>query len=221
MEHMMLEILAEEVKLGNRPNNNFRPSSFTHVVNAIKEKFGTSYLPDHVKNHLRTVRASWSTIVVIHGRSGFSWIEDLKMIIASPSVYHDYILFDVDVAVNNITQLVMQKEIPSSHTSSPVTNISSSGAKQHRKRNRNSDEIEKISEKLGEVAAALTKLSASKLDVSSLYHEIMKIKGYDEEFLTSVFDHLVQNEMLGKSFIVKSDRLRLNFLEDFKKQRHT
>ncbi|KAL3530958.1 hypothetical protein ACH5RR_010280 [Cinchona calisaya] len=265
MEHMMLQILAEEVKLGNRPNNNFRQSSFTRVVDAIKEKFGATCLPDHVENHLRTVRASWSTIVAIRGRSGFSWIEDLKMIIASPTVYHDYIqknpshdkfihkkidFYDemalvvgkdmatgsfgktftdinlgapltVDDAVNNITELVMQKEIPYSNASSSETNTSSCGAKQHRKRNRSSDEIEKISERLGEVAAALTQLSTNKLDVSSLYDEIMKMKGYEEEFLASVFDHLVQNEMLAKSFIVKSDRLRLNFLEDFKKQRQT
>ncbi|KAL3498016.1 hypothetical protein ACH5RR_040748 [Cinchona calisaya] len=242
IEHMMLQILAEEVKLGNRPNNNFRQSSFTRVVDAIKEKFGATCLPDHVENHLRTVTASWSTIVAIRGRSGFSWIEDLKMIIASPTVYHDYIqknpshdkfihkkidfydemalVVGKDMATGSF-ELVMQKEIPYSNASSSETNTSSCGAKQHRKRNRSSDEIEKISERLGEVAAALTKLSTNKLDVSSLYDEIMKMKGYEEEFLASVFDHLVQNEMLAKSFIVKSDRLRLNFLEDFKKQRQT
>ncbi|KAL3537706.1 hypothetical protein ACH5RR_001072 [Cinchona calisaya] len=128
-------------------------------------------------------------------------------------------IVDVNESVDNITQLVMEKEIPSSHTSSFGANTS--GGKQHRKRNCNSNKIGKISEKLGEVATALTKLSASKIDVSSLYHEIMKIKGYDEEFLASVFDHLVQNEILGKSFIVKNDRFRLNFLENFKKQSQT
>ncbi|KAL3504546.1 hypothetical protein ACH5RR_034387 [Cinchona calisaya] len=90
-DRFIQEILAEDVKLGNRPNNNFRPSSFTRVVDAIKEKFGATCLPDHVENHLRTVRAYWSTIKAICRRSGFSWIEDFKMIIASPSVYHDYI----------------------------------------------------------------------------------------------------------------------------------
>ncbi|KAL3530625.1 hypothetical protein ACH5RR_009947 [Cinchona calisaya] len=199
MEHMMLQILAEEVKLGNRPNNNFRQSSFTRVVDAIKEKFGATCLPYHVENHLRTVRASWSTIVAIRGRSGFSWIEDLKMIIASQMTFcitnlgklvlhygktasdiddDDLIMFSfmqknpshdkyihkkidfydemavvvgkdmatrsfgktftdinvgapliVDDAVNNITELVMQKEIPSSNASSSGTNTSSFGAK--------------------------------------------------------------------------------------------
>ncbi|KAL3500331.1 hypothetical protein ACH5RR_039424 [Cinchona calisaya] len=204
MEHMMLQILAEEVKLGNRPNNNFRQSSFTRVVDAIKEKFGATCLPDHVENHLRTVRASWSTIVAIRGRSGFSWIEYLKMIIASPSVYHDYI------QKNPSHDKYIHKKIDFYDEMALVVGkdmATGSFAKQHRKRNRSNDEIEKISEKLGEVAAALTKLSTNKLDVSSLYDEIMKTKGYEEEFLASVFDHLVQNEMLAKSFIVNSDRL--------------
>ncbi|KAL3518870.1 hypothetical protein ACH5RR_021459 [Cinchona calisaya] len=152
--------------------------------------------------------------MAIHGRSGFSWIEDLKMIISSPSVYPDYIqknpsldkyihkkidFYDemalvvgkdmatrsfgktfadinlgapltIDDVVNNITKLVMQKEIPSSNASSSTTNTSSFGAKQHRKRNRSSDQIEKITKKLGKVVADSTKLSANKLDVSSPCH---------------------------------------------------
>ncbi|KAL3509813.1 hypothetical protein ACH5RR_029214 [Cinchona calisaya] len=55
MERVMLEILAEEVKLGNRPNNNFKPSSFTQATEAIKGKFGVKCSGDHVENHLRTV----------------------------------------------------------------------------------------------------------------------------------------------------------------------
>ncbi|KAL3507130.1 hypothetical protein ACH5RR_032512 [Cinchona calisaya] len=121
-----------------------------------------------------------------------------------------------DDLVNKITELVLQKELRSLNASS-----SSSRAKQYHKRNHNSDEIEKISKKLGEMAAALTKLSANNLDVSILYHEIMRIHGYDQEFLALVFEYLLQNEMLAKAFIVKSDRFHLSFLEDFKKQRHT
>ncbi|XP_027172057.1 7-methylxanthosine synthase 1-like [Coffea eugenioides] len=41
MERLMLEILANEVKHGNRPNNSFESSSFTRVVDAMKDKFGS------------------------------------------------------------------------------------------------------------------------------------------------------------------------------------
>ena len=45
----------------------------------------------------------------------------------------------------------------------------------------------------------------------------MKIEGYSEKFLDLVFDHLVQNEKLGKAFMAQSQRLRLNSIERFKK----
>jgi len=58
-----------------------------------------------------------------------------------------------------------------------------------------------------EVAMALQKLSKSKL-VILLYHEVMKLKGFEEEFLDSAFDHLAERENLAKVFITKNDRLR-------------
>lgn len=91
MERLMLELLADDVKLGNRPNNSFKPSSFTRVVNAIKDKFEVTCSAEHVENHLRTVRSAWSTIVKIREKSGFGWDDTLKMITAIPSVYHAYV----------------------------------------------------------------------------------------------------------------------------------
>ncbi|KAL3498115.1 hypothetical protein ACH5RR_040847 [Cinchona calisaya] len=80
-----------------------------------------------------------------------------------------------DDAINNVTEIVKQKDILTSKASLSRTNNASSGAKQHRKRNCSNDEFEKIYEELGEVAATLTKLSATKLDISSLHDETMKI----------------------------------------------
>ena len=110
---------------------------------------------------------------------------------------------------------VEQKDVTSARSSE--VRATSSGTKQHRKRNRSNEDIEKMSQQLGEVAAALNKISANKLDVNQLHEEIMNIEGYSEEFLDLVFEHLVQNEKLGKAFMAKSQRLRLISLERFKK----
>lgn len=96
----------------------------------------------------------------------------------------------------------MQKGVTSARSSEVRATLS--GTRQHRKRNRSSEDIEKMSQQLGEVAAALNKISANKLDISQLHDEIMKIEDYSEEFLDLVFDHLAQNEKLGKAFMVKS-----------------
>lgn len=114
-----------------------------------------------------------------------------------------------DVAKNTI-----ETSVEKNATSAGAT---SSGTKQHCKRNRNNEDLEKMTEKLGEVAATLTKISANNLDINQLHDEIMKIEGYSEEFLDSIIDHLVQNEKLEKTFMVKSQRLRLISLERFKK----
>ncbi|KAL3511406.1 hypothetical protein ACH5RR_030807 [Cinchona calisaya] len=69
-------------------------------------------------------------------------------------------LITLDDTMDNTEEVLMEKDIPSSADST-------SGTKQHRKRSRSNNEIEKISEKFGEVAAALTKLSNNRLIVSN------------------------------------------------------
>ncbi|KAL3498187.1 hypothetical protein ACH5RR_040919 [Cinchona calisaya] len=102
----------------------------------------------------------------------------------------------LDDTMDNTEEVPVEKDIPS-------LAASTFGTKQHCKRSRSNNEIEKISEKLGEVAAALTKLTNNRLIVSYLYAELMKIKDYDDKFLATVFDHLVQNEMLAMAFMAK------------------
>ncbi|GAB4853381.1 hypothetical protein Ancab_017559 [Ancistrocladus abbreviatus] len=92
MSRRLLEILAEEVKKGNRPNNTFKTSSFTLAAKRISEEFGVKCLPDHVDNHLKTLRNSWTMIYKLRGNFGFGWDENLKMITASPKAYTTYLL---------------------------------------------------------------------------------------------------------------------------------
>ncbi|KAL3513007.1 hypothetical protein ACH5RR_025724 [Cinchona calisaya] len=54
---------------------------------------------------------------------------------------------------------------------------------------------------------------------ASLYAELMKMKGYDDEFLAAVFHHLVQNEMLVMAFMAKSEKLPRISLDNFKKEK--
>jgi len=95
----------------------------------------------------------------------------------------------------------------------------SSQPRAHRKRGRDTyDEefdIKTISDKLGQVADAITRLTWVRLDVQALHDEVMKMEGFDEAFLGSAFDYLVENERLGKAFMAKSINLRRIWLEKF------
>jgi len=44
----------------------------------------------------------------------------------------------------------------------------------------------------------------------------MKTERFEEDFLGSTFDHLVERENLAKGFLAKSDKLRRIWLEKFK-----
>ncbi|XP_030458817.2 uncharacterized protein LOC115679372 [Syzygium oleosum] len=91
MERVLLEILADEASKGNKPSSAFKPSSIARVVDAISERFGVHCQPEHVENHLKTMKSNWKTIQMIRGKSGFNWDDNLKMIIAGKKEYDEYV----------------------------------------------------------------------------------------------------------------------------------
>jgi hypothetical protein len=60
-----------------------------------------------------------------------------------------------------------------------------------------------LSKKIGDVAFAIQSLNKNQLNGNELYTEVMKIEGFDEITFEDAFNHLVQNEMLAKVFMVK------------------
>ncbi|GMI75414.1 hypothetical protein like AT4G02550 [Hibiscus trionum] len=88
MEHIFLEILADEAQKGNKPSNTFRMNSIKRVAVAISDKFQVQCDTEHVKNHLRTVKNTWKIICKIREESGFGWDDNMKMITCD-RVTHD------------------------------------------------------------------------------------------------------------------------------------
>ncbi|KAM3358213.1 hypothetical protein P3S68_021144 [Capsicum galapagoense] len=86
MEYLMLEILPDELKQGNKSTNQFKDSSFNRVSNAINEQLGMDCSSQHVENHLKITRNTWSTIQTLLKKSGLGWDDNLKMIMATPEV---------------------------------------------------------------------------------------------------------------------------------------
>ncbi|KAM3217042.1 hypothetical protein P3L10_026485 [Capsicum annuum] len=87
MGYLMLEILADEVKQGNKSTSQLKASSFNRVSNAINEQLRIDCSSKHVENYLKTIRNTWSTIQTLLNKSGLGWDDNLKMITASPEVY--------------------------------------------------------------------------------------------------------------------------------------
>ncbi|KAK2982592.1 hypothetical protein RJ640_002081 [Escallonia rubra] len=93
----------------------------------------------------------------------------------------------------------------------------SSCGRQHRKRKREDEDTryDKLVGEIGQVALAIKQLTKNELVISDLYDEVMKTKGFDETFLATVFDCLVENEKQAKAFMVKSDNLRKIWIANF------
>ncbi|KAL3726548.1 hypothetical protein ACJRO7_031447 [Eucalyptus globulus] len=109
------------------------------------------------------------------------------------------------------------------------TSSSTSEKRSHKRRkcSNNDDKYVLLSTQLGEMASAIKSLASaikslaqrdvdhSQVYYSQLYKEVMKVDGYDEITLGSVFNHLIENEKIGKAFMVKSATLRKVWVEKF------
>jgi len=82
------------------------------------------------------------------------------------------------------------------------------------------DGVEKFFKQIEDITLAIQSLSKNQLDVNALYTEVMKIKGFDEITLGEAFDHLVQNEMLAKTFMAKNTNLRKIWVQNFVNQHY-
>ena len=72
-----------------------------------------------------------------------------------------------------------------------------------------------LSIQLGKVASSIEKIYENQLNFGSLYEEVMKIDGFKENMLASAFDRLNGDEKQARSFMLKNDKLRRQWLQNF------
>ncbi|KAF3668969.1 hypothetical protein FXO38_07827 [Capsicum annuum] len=226
MGYLMLEILADEVKQGNKSTSQLKASSFNRVSNAINEQLRIDCSSKHVENYLKTIRNTWSTIQTLLNKSGLGWDDNLKMITASPEVYvvHIQAHLNYDKFINKKIKmfdeisLVCGNDRARGDYAKSFEDIDFD----HFFEKDNDNDIEGPSIKkdvqFGEVAATIGRMIDSRLDVTKLYEEVMAMEGYNEEFLSDAFDYLVQSDTLSKAFMAKNQNLRKVWLERFKQQ---
>ena len=120
---------------------------------------------------------------------------------------------DVDRCVSNTIDHIEEVSLKKQTDSSTQT-------RSHRKRSHASmldDTIFKdLSSQMGKIASAIQEASLPRTNFfSNLYEEVMKIEGFEESMLAFAFDHLNENEVLARSFMLKSDKLRKQWLDNF------
>ncbi|KAH1047135.1 hypothetical protein J1N35_037919, partial [Gossypium stocksii] len=197
MEHLFLEILAEEAQKGNKPSNSFKAFSINRVAEAISERFQVHCDAKHAHKKyepfLNKRIDHYDEMALVLGKD-----------MATGSFARTFA--DIDLDDDNIDSVPIDCE--NEATEEVRTNVSSSGtSKRKRKKTQESvedEQIKLVSEQLGEIANALKQFTADKMP--HLYEEVMsmEVEGFDDDFLCSVFDYLVSHESEAKAFLVKT-----------------
>uniref|UniRef100_A0A5B7BRF2 Myb/SANT-like domain-containing protein n=1 Tax=Davidia involucrata TaxID=16924 RepID=A0A5B7BRF2_DAVIN len=98
MDYCLSTILVEQVKLGNKSklDNKFKPAAYDAAVSALSERFQLDFTKDHVRNRIKTWKKLYGSMKELLDHSEFKWDEELKMVTANDSVWHDYIKIKPD-----------------------------------------------------------------------------------------------------------------------------
>uniref|UniRef100_A0A803N8W4 Transposase n=1 Tax=Chenopodium quinoa TaxID=63459 RepID=A0A803N8W4_CHEQI len=143
--------------------------------------------------------------------------EEIAIVAGKDMARGDFSKSFADIELNNESGQGQPTSMAEDGTSKSDS-ATSSEPRQHRKRTRGEDDtcdLQQISNQLGEVVSALKKFSNNQLDVEKLYEEIMKMDDFEEAVRDAVFDHLVELEMLAKTFLTKSKPLRRVWIRNF------
>nr|POE78975.1 hypothetical protein CFP56_77173 [Quercus suber] len=115
----------------------------------------------------------------------------------------------IDIDVDDASK---KKQVYPSH-------VASSETRSHRKQSHATiieDVVyQDLSTQLGKVASTIEKIYENQLNFGTLYEEIMKMDKFEETILASAFDQLNEDEKQAKSFMLKIDKLRRQWLQNF------
>ncbi|KAK7400983.1 hypothetical protein VNO78_12292 [Psophocarpus tetragonolobus] len=91
MDKCLTEVLAEQVKKGNKVDNILKPAAFAAALKTLNEKYGMYLTKGHIKNRLKTWRKQFGVLKELLAHKGFMWNETKNMVVADDSVWNDYI----------------------------------------------------------------------------------------------------------------------------------
>ncbi|CAL1403555.1 unnamed protein product [Linum trigynum] len=91
MDRCLMELLLEQVLLGNKVENNFKTGVYSLALDAINKKFGLELTKNHVRNRLRTLKKQYGLVKELLSHAGFEWDDRLNMVVASDEQWNDYI----------------------------------------------------------------------------------------------------------------------------------
>nr|DAD26042.1 TPA_asm: hypothetical protein HUJ06_027510 [Nelumbo nucifera] len=91
MDKALIELLVDQVALGNKIDKGFQTSAYTSVCKEMTTCFNINMRTLHIKSRMRTLKPIYMEAKKLLKTSGFSWNRSNNQIIADPIVWDDYI----------------------------------------------------------------------------------------------------------------------------------
>ncbi|XP_010258435.1 PREDICTED: uncharacterized protein LOC104598211 [Nelumbo nucifera] len=91
MDKALIELLAEQVTLGNKIDKGFWTSANTSICRGMTVHFNIDMRTPHIKSRMRTLKPIYMEAKKLLETSSFGWNESKNQIIADPVVWEDYI----------------------------------------------------------------------------------------------------------------------------------
>ena len=84
-------LLVEQIRLGNRPNNVFNKKAWKHIREEFNKETGSKFDRQQLKNHLDVLRKRYNYVKALLSQDGFSWDVTHCMVVAEDAVWKKYI----------------------------------------------------------------------------------------------------------------------------------
>ncbi|MFQ6644004.1 hypothetical protein Gotur_018280 [Gossypium turneri] len=208
MEHLFLEILAEEAQRGNKPSNTFKA---WQIICTIRGESGFRW-NDNMKM-ITCDRATYDAVVMAHKKyepflnKSTDHYDEMALVVGKDMATGSFARTFADIDLDDGNQDLVPVDCDNEEAEEVRTNVSSSGTSKRKRKNVQEnvvdEQIKFVGEQLGKIANALEQFTVDK--TPHLYEEVMSMEEeeFDDDFLCSVFDYLVSHESQAKAFLVK------------------
>ncbi|XP_058103523.1 uncharacterized protein At2g29880-like [Magnolia sinica] len=92
MDNSLVDALVEEVNLGLKSDNGFKPEAYKATIREINETCGILLENCHISNQLQSLKRLYISIKDLLNASSFGWDSDRKMVVATDDVWAGYIV---------------------------------------------------------------------------------------------------------------------------------
>ncbi|XP_019447823.1 PREDICTED: L10-interacting MYB domain-containing protein-like [Lupinus angustifolius] len=91
MDHYFIDLLLEQMNLGNKVGNTYTPQVWNAIVKSFNEQFKTHYGKQNLRNHFKHLKRQYIVVSNLLQLKEFTWDETKEMVVGEDHVWDAYI----------------------------------------------------------------------------------------------------------------------------------